>query len=325
MAGRQARQWHLTLNNPKDKGYDCQKLLDKLKTLKGLAYYYAAPEVGKKEETPHIHCFVCFSHGVRFTTLKRLLPEAHIEPVEGTVNDNIRYISKSQADCSNILEWGTRPRSVRKVRYGIDDIYEWIKDGKTDSEIIELYPSAIKMITDIDRARTVYLSDKYKKERRTDLLVTYIYGATGKGKTRSILDEYGDDKVNRVTDYQHPFDGYDAARNVLVFEEFRSSLPIGDMLNYLDIYPVMLPARYSNKVATYNRVYIVSNWSLEQQYSNVKSDKEQLPTYNAFLRRIHKVVVYDKNGNVTEYDGVDKYLNREEKFEDVKQDELPFE
>ena len=110
-----------------------------------------------------------------------------------------------------------------------------------------------------------------------------------------------------------------------MFEEFRSSLPIGDMLNYLDIYPVMLPARYSNKVATYNRVYIVSNWSLEQQYGNVKSDKEQLPTYNAFLRRIHKVVIYDKNGNVTEYDGVDKYLNREEKFEDVKQDELPFE
>lgn len=324
MGCKQARQWHVTINNPEQKGYDCQSLLDKFKTLKGLAYYYAAPEVGKKEATPHIHCFVCYSHGIRFTTIKKLLPEAHIEPVEGTVNDNIRYISKSQNDTSKLVEWGTRPKSVHRTKYGYDDVYEWIKEGKTNSEIIELYPPAIRMLSDIDRARTAYLCDKYKKERRTDLIVTYVYGATGKGKTRSVLDEYGDDKVNRVTDYQHPFDGYDASRNVLVFEEFRSSLPIGDMLNYLDVYPVMLPARYSNKVATYNRVYIISNWSLEQQYGNVQNDKEQLSTYNAFLRRIHKVIVYDGNGKVREYSDMEKYLRRDEEFEDVKQEELPF-
>lgn len=37
--------------------------------------------------------------------------------------------------------------------------------------------------------------------------------------------------------------------NTLVFEEFHSQIPIGDMHNYLDIYPLMLPARYNDKVA----------------------------------------------------------------------------
>lgn len=321
---KQARQWQLTINNPEEKGLNNEKILDICKMLKGLVYYYAAPETGEKEGTPHIHCFLCYSHGVRFTTLKRKFPEAHIESVEGTVNDNIRYISKSQPDSSKILEWGIRPKSVKKSRHDIDDIYEWIKEGKTNSEIMELYPPALRMLSDLDRARTAYLCDKYKKERRIDMIVTYVYGATGKGKTRAILDEYGDDKVNRVTDYQHPFDGYDATRNVLVFEEFRSSLPIGDMLNYLDIYPVMLPARYSNKVATYNRVYIVSNWSLEQQYSNVKADKEQKLTYDAFLRRIHNVKVYGENGSIKIYNSVSEYINRETFFEDAMQIEIPF-
>ena len=34
---------------------------------------------------------------------------------------------------------------------------------------------------------------------------------------------------------------------------------IGDMLNYLDGYPISLPARYANRVACYEEVYITAN------------------------------------------------------------------
>ena len=42
------------------------------------------------------------------------------------------------------------------------------------------------------------------------------------------------------------FDGYHG-QDVLVFEEFSSQIPIEDMLNYLDIYPLSLPARTMTK------------------------------------------------------------------------------
>ena len=72
-----------------------------------------------------------------------------------------------------------------------------------------------------------------------------------------------------------------------MFEEFRSNLLVGDMLNYLDGYPVELPCRYANKVACYTNVYIISNIPLEQQYPNVQTDSPE--TWAAFRRRIHHV------------------------------------
>ena len=63
------------------------------------------------------------------------------------------------------------------------------------------------------------------------------------------------------------------------------------MLNYLDIYPLMLPARYSDRVACYSKVYITSNVPLEDQYGDVQIVHPA--TWQAFLRRIHRGVHYN--------------------------------
>ena len=80
------------------------------------------------------------------------------------------------------------------------------------------------------------------------------------------------------------------------------------MLNYCDIYPLELPSRYNNKFACYTKVYIVSNWSLEQQYK-----QEQLydaESWSAFLRRINDVDVYSKDGSIKHYNSTEEYFNR---------------
>ena len=92
--------------------------------------------------------------------------------------------------------------------------------------------------------------------------------------------------VFRITDYLHPFDLY-KGQDVILFDEFRSSLKIQDMLNYLDGYPLELPCRYANKIACYTKVYLISNISLESQYMNIQLDSPE--TWDAFLRRIHTV------------------------------------
>ena len=112
------------------------------------------------------------------------------------------------------------------------------------------------------------------------------WGKTGAGKTRSIMEQHGYSKVYRVTDYAHPFDNY-KGQDVILFEEFRSSLPLAAMLNYLDGYPVELPCRYANKVACYTKVYLVSNIPLHEQYPNVQMDKPG--DWAAFRRRIQVV------------------------------------
>ncbi|MDU7339147.1 MAG: hypothetical protein E7L17_13655 [Clostridium sp.] len=69
------------------------------------------------------------------------------------------------------------------------------------------------------------------------------------------------------------------------------------MNNFLDGYPLMLPCRYANRVACYSKAYIISNIPLEYQYANVRLDTPTV--WNAFIRRIHKVVHFT---GINQYD-----------------------
>ena len=114
--------------------------------------------------------------------------------------------------------------------------------------------------------------------------------------------------VYRITDYKNPFDGY-RCQPVIAFDEFRSSLRLKEMLLYCDIYPLELPSRYANKYACYNKVYIISNWALERQYP--EAQREDRESWEAFLRRIHKVITYDDKGKKIIYPSVQAYFERD--------------
>ena len=93
---------------------------------------------------------------------------------------------------------------------------------------------------------------------------------------------------------------------------------------YCDIYPIELPSRYANKFACYNKVYIISNWELEKQYSEMQYDDPE--TWQAFLRRIHKVIHYKDTNEVIEYPSVQAYLTRTSDFIMIgENEENPFE
>jgi hypothetical protein len=105
------------------------------------------------------------------------------------------------------------------------------------------------------------------------------------------METFDYDNVYRVTEYdQRAFDGY-TAQPVLLLDEFRSSFKISQMLNYLDGYPLKLPCRFEDCQACYTTVFIISNISLYEQYTNIQSAEPT--TWRAFLRRIHAVYRFD--------------------------------
>lgn len=103
------------------------------------------------------------------------------------------------------------------------------------------------------------------------------------------MEKYSYSGVYRVTDYKHPFDSY-LGEDVLLLDEFRGGIKIADILNLLDGYPLNLPCRYTNRVACYTKVYIVSNICISRQYSDVQFDSPA--TFRALLRRIQKIIKY---------------------------------
>lgn len=310
----QSRKWQITLNNPAEKGLTREEIKSKIQNIKSIKYYCLADEIGLETNTPHTHIFLYCSR-LRFSTLKRIFPKGHIEQAYGSVEDNRAYIRKDgkwaadeKADTSipgTFEEFGEIPEEPGAgYRTDISDIYAQIYDGASNAEIMARNPESAQHINKMDKIRQEILEAEYREKWRS-LTVTYIFGPTASGKTRYVMETHGYGSVYRVTDYDHPFDRY-AQEPVLCLDEFRSSLQIGDMLDYLDGYPLALPARYANRQACYETVYIISNIDLKEQYIAVQ--KKEPETWQAFLRRIHQVIEYRKDGSPVEHGSALKYI-----------------
>lgn len=307
----QSRKWQLTINNPLEKGYTHDAIKKNIQMLKSLRYFCLSDEVAK---THHTHVFLLFHSPVRFSTIKRLFPEAHIEKSYGSSAQNRDYIfkegekwSKDRKRETNLPdtheEWGELPEERQGERKDLAALYEMISAGKSNYDILEEQPDFIAQLERMDRVRQIIQEENFKEVFRK-LEVLYLFGDTGSGKTRSVMERYGYANVFRVTNYKHPFDQY-KGQDVIVFEEFQNSIPINQMLIYLDGYPVTLPCRYSDKVACYTKAYILSNIPLKEQYPDIQDYSPE--TWKAFLRRIHKVQVF-QNGRVETY-SLFEYLN----------------
>lgn len=287
----QSRKWQITINNPIEKGYSHEKIIDIVSNFKSVIYFCMSDEIGENG-TYHTHIFLCSKSGIRFSTIKKNFEGGHFEMCRGTASENKDYVAKTgkwekdrkKETCINgtFYESGELPVEAKGNKISFDDVYDLLGSGLTTMQIVEEYPSLLLQMDKIEFARQAFLREKYKTTRR-DLEVIYIYGASRTGKTRLVMDKYGYDKVYRVTDYKHPFDNYNS-QDVIIFEEFRSSLPLAEMLNYLDNYPVELRCRYANKQALYTKVYVISNIALTDQYPG--NDSRDL---DAFYHRFNLV------------------------------------
>ncbi len=274
-------------------------------------YYCMADEIATTG-TYHTHIYLYSTSAIRFDTIQRRFPTAHIEKANGTTRENRDYILKSgkwadteKAETSvegTFYEFGEVPSESEERDPRMHKLVQNVKDGMSTTEIIEENPSFALRTREIDTLRDTLMSEPHKTKYR-QVEVIYLFGASGTGKTSGIYNKHPASEICRITDYGRRdgtrFDAYHG-QDVLVFEEFNSQIPIETMLNYLDIYPLHLPARYSDRVACYTKVYITSNIPLSEQY---KAEQQSRPeTWKAFLRRIHKVYAYHADGTVDEID-----------------------
>ena len=288
-----SRKYQLTFNNPIDHGFIHEVIKTTLASFPGMQYWCMCDEIGE-HGTSHTHLYLYSPNAILFSTLQQRFMGAHIEAAKGSHRENRDYIrkegrwlddAKHETNLPETFEEsGALPIERDKRKLVSSEILSLIQSGSSNAEILVQYPSAMNRLQHIEAARQTLLEECYSNQWR-DLEVTYLWGKTGVGKTRSIMEKYGYSRVYRVTNYDHPFDDY-KGQDVILFEEFRSSLPIQDMLKYLDGYPLMLPCRYSNKAACFTKVYLVSNIPLSAQYPNVQVSEPE--TYRAFCRRINQ-------------------------------------
>lgn len=305
----QSRKWALVINNPLEAGLDHAAIREILYRFSP-AYFCMVDEIATTG-TYHTHIFLFSPSPMRFSTVKNRFSTAHIEKAYGSAKANRAYIlkeghwadtDKAETSVSGTFEeWGDLPAEKEEEAPEMFKLIQDLRAGKSVMEIIEDNPKLAFRIREIETLRQAILEEKYSAENRA-LEVTYLYGASGTGKTRGIFEKHDRKSICRITDYGGRngirFDAYHC-QDVLVLEEFHSQIPISAMLNYLDIYPLTLPARYTDRIACYTKVYITSNIPLEEQYRDIQ--RYQMETWRAFLRRVQNVIEYLRDGSTVQH------------------------
>lgn len=309
MDNTQCRKYLLTIQHPIENGYTHEMIKDILASMK-VDYFCMADEIATTG-TMHTHVFLWRHTGMRVRTIQKKFPSVHYDCCYGSCRENRDYVRKSgkyanteKADtqiAESFEEFGEMPDERQENCPQDSEVIKAIDEGKTTEEIIRENPKHLYKTNEINTLRETLRNAKYLNCER-DIKVTYIYGPTGTGKTRYIYDHHKMSDVCRITNYGTTSSGvkYDAyhGQKVLVFEEFHSQIPIAYMLNYLDRYPLILPARYNDRVACYYQVYITSNVPLDAQYPGVQYEKRAV--WQAFLRRITTVIQFFDDGSFVE-------------------------
>lgn len=221
-----------------------------------------------------------FKDAKSFETIKKHFPKAHIEAVKGTPQQASDYCTKEDTRIGDVVIYGELPQQGK--RNDLADIIDLLKDGMRPFDIMELYPSQYLLYQNkIEKTHIAILEEKYRTVFR-HLEVYYLSDTSRAGKTRHVLEHYGYAACYRISNYKHPFDGY-KGEDIVIFEEFRDSMPIEEMLQLLEGYPTRLRARYEDKVACYTKVYLISNWGFPNQYTYEQDNDSG--TYEAFKKR----------------------------------------
>jgi len=267
----QSSRWCFTLNNYTVD--ECQAIneLD-------VKYMIYGREVGLTG-TPHLQGFIIFSGSKRLSTLKKLIPRAHLEIAKGTTEQNITYCTKDQ----EVSEYGTRPKTpadkgqMEKDRW--TKIIAHAKAGTLEEHDPKVYYNTL--------STAHKLQAMYEKPIAIKREVKAYYGKTGSGKTYTSWEEAGPDAY--VKDPRSKFwYGYSGQENVII-DEFRGGIDIAHMLRWLDEYPVLVEVKHSSCVLKARKIWITSNIHPRVWYPEV--DEE---TIQALLRRI-KVTQFHGN------------------------------
>lgn len=330
-----SRRWNITINNPKEENLEHEQIKKIMKQFKGAVYWCMADEIGNEGHTYHTHLYLCAKNGIRFTTLKRHFPKAHLEKAIGTSLQNRNYMQKigkwentEKAKTSvkdTFEEWGEIPTEEdEKIKgqsngtyYGT--LYRLIDDGLTDGEIIRTNPNYIPMISKLQQIRTAIKENHFPCECRENLEIHYIYGPARWNKEKAIREQFGDFAVYSISDYERLFDDYDS-QDIVIFKDFQSNIPFNTFVHYLEKYPLKVGSRYNKKFACYTKVYIMSDIPLQDQYRSeqMKQDYYQ----HTFLDKITSIT-YCKNETEEIEHPINFYYVEDDGFLPFQDDDTP--
>ena len=118
---------------------------------------------------------------------------------------------------------------------------------------------------------------------KPDIEVYYIWGESGKGKSKYVYDNLGDDEIfDRVKHINGFWHNVSDSCDIAWYDEFRDSqMPASEFINFIDYYVNTMNTKGGSVMNKYKKIYITSIQNPTTIYKNW-SDEER----EQWLRRI---------------------------------------
>lgn len=289
--GKKSRVWLITQNNPEKYGVDMSRdgitaLLQKEIEAGRITYMAGIREQSLTvnecgQHTPHGHILMYWPNQATGGQIHKIFSHAALQPCEAYPPSVLKYITKDTSgewykhhpeklgeklpdSEAGFWEWGDLPTGKRaaaeneKKTDANAEIVAAISAGKSDAEILMLHPQAVYHPAHIRQARFAMMSRRYRSYVR-DMTVLYIEANLPLKQMHTLYAHTEDTYV--VSDYTRPWDGY-CAENTLILINYLGQFPWYDFCRYLCGAYCTLPARYSDAVACYTTVLIISPLSV---------------------------------------------------------------
>lgn len=307
-----SKSWFCVFNNPDEHGYDgdpkeiCERLRDEWIDAHpaGSGWWgYCISAAGLH----HIHMVVEDVKKMRFSEIKKTYaPGAHFEKTQGTKKEVEAYINKT----GKYEEKGEQViyscqvgelKGKQGRRTDLLHMYDMIRDGFTDYEIIEDNPDYIKHLSKIRDTRQVYISEQCKKMHKREMHCEFWQAPPGVDLSGMIYDKFGFRNVYTISDYSYIWDGYEG-QDVVLFDDIdMDRIRHKDLKRWLNIYPIDLHCRFQNKPARFTKVFMTSHESFENLFKWVRIN--YFDDYMDLKRLVHVCLTFDKNGVSGSSDG----------------------
>lgn len=253
------------------------------------------PDTGRE----HIQLYAEFSKPCRFSHVQSVLniTGAHCESRKKSREACVAYCTKGEtrkADTVPVLlgTVASNPEGTYKTRQGkrtdISAMVDSIKSGKRALDVMEADPDTyVKYHRGMTTVRELYQRAAAKKDR--DLTVEVHWGVPGAGKTKHVYDRHGFENVFTVVACSDNvwFDGYEG-EDVLLIDDFNGWIKYSFLLKLLDRYPLRLPIKGAFTYAQWTKVYITSNYPVDEWYKDATLD------LGALKRRITTIKHYGR-------------------------------
>jgi len=208
-----ARGWVIVINNYTED--DKERVKHVMETAVYAAHAY---EVGEECGTPHIQMYAYYANARSMSSMKKLLPRAHLIQADGSALNNRTYVfgpwtcpkgtGKTKPANSTAVESGVMP--VQGKRTDIQALYATLDAGANMRAVLD---------TECNY-QCLQISEKYLKykEAERDFVteVRWYHGQRGCGKLAAARAWLGDDTYVCSRKQSRFLDGYDAHTGVLI-------------------------------------------------------------------------------------------------------------